>query len=370
MLPLRNVATVFALVVAFTFALILTHSSFAGQEFQTYELDWQFGDPGSAEITFDPFDTMDGARSLTSVTVEFNGQMAFEFAALNFDPVTYSENEWSMDAFLSVLFSFKETPDFPNGGPFFFLAGSQFIGLTGDLSPGFGGPLGPVREPGDMIAIGQASDTVESSLTVDGDLTYFQSDEPLQATLGPFTEFLLHPPGPAAFIDANLIALTQSGDLTMTYDFDVLCDIDGDDKCDINDIDIVIDDIVMNQERDLNGDGVTDLGDRDHWLTTAARVNRREMPYLLGDANLDGSVDAADLNSVGLHWLDDTSRWREGDFNASGVVDSADLNVLALNWQQSRIAQAPAAAQPVPEPSTGILLLPVLWAICRMAKQR
>ena len=38
-------------------------------------------------------------------------------------------------------------------------------------------------------------------------------------------------------------------------------------------------------------------------LTAAAGANGFAQPYLLGDANLDGMVDAQDLNAVGQNWL-------------------------------------------------------------------
>ena len=341
---------------------LIATRGFSGQEYQTYEQDWALGDPGSELVTFEPFDTLDGARSLTGVSVTFTGDLAFEVAALNFDPVAYSENEWFMDGHLSVLFSFGETPEYPDGGPFFFLGGSRITRLTGDLSPGSGSsPFDPFREPGDVFAVGAAMDTIEATLAIDGEqLDYFLTDTPLQGRLGPFTEFLLDAPSSDAIIEANLIDVSQSGDFTLTYDFDLLCDLDGDDKCGISDIDILTGDLASNRKQDLNADGVTNLEDRDRWLESAAHVNRLDPPYLLGDANLDGSVDASDLNRVGLHWLSSTSRWSEGDFDGTGIVDSADLNTLARQWQMTIDTPAAELAQPVPEPSRISLALCLL----------
>lgn len=53
----------------------------------------------------------------------------------------------------------------------------------------------------------------------------------------------------------------------------------------------------------------------------------------LGDADLDGDVDAADLGRVGLNWLDTNATWIEGDFNYSGTVDVLDMYLFSLNWQ-------------------------------------
>lgn len=71
-------------------------------------------------------------------------------------------------------------------------------------------------------------------------------------------------------------------------------------------------------------------------------------PYLMGDANLDGSVNASDLNDMARNWNQEVARWSAGDFNADGIVDARDLNKIGLMWQQS----IPVAASPesVPEP--------------------
>jgi hypothetical protein len=76
---------------------------------------------------------------------------------------------------------------------------------------------------------------------------------------------------------------------------------------------------------------------------------------LLGDANLDGTVDVNDLNVVGLSWRQELALWSAGDFNADGTVNGGDLNGIGLNWLDS----IPSAASPesVPEPAAFILLL-------------
>ena len=68
---------------------------------------------------------------------------------------------------------------------------------------------------------------------------------------------------------------------------------------------------------------------------------------LRGDANLDGRVDAADLNVVGQNWLAQSNQlgWGGGDFNCDGRVDPNDLNELGQNWLfgVARAPQAPLA---------------------------
>jgi hypothetical protein len=71
-------------------------------------------------------------------------------------------------------------------------------------------------------------------------------------------------------------------------------------------------------------------------------------PGLEGDINMDGHVDAGDLNIIGINWQTSGKTPEEGDLTGDGVVDAADLNILALNWQ----TWAGGAAAAVPEPST------------------
>ena len=138
------------------------------------------------------------------------------------------------------------------------------------------------------------------------------------------------------------------------------CDFDADDLCNLADIDALSMEIATgmnNLDFDVNGDGVVDIADQDQWRSDAATENGFTEPYLNGDANLDGSVGAPDLNAVALSWNTSGNTWSTGDFNADGNVNPQDLNLLALSWQQS----IPAAAAAVPEPGTsGWLVLGVL----------
>jgi hypothetical protein len=107
---------------------------------------------------------------------------------------------------------------------------------------------------------------------------------------------------------------------------------------------------------DLTGDGTVNNADRDEWLALAGSRNGLGETLLVGDSNMDGTVDSADLNNLALSWqAADVFIWTGGNFsaNASLGVNSVDLNALALNWQQSL-----ASAVAVPEPSAlGMLLL-------------
>ena len=131
------------------------------------------------------------------------------------------------------------------------------------------------------------------------------------------------------------------------------CDHDFDTDCDVDDLDSVIAGIVA---------GDLALTDRDSWLAEAAQRNGQPTPYLVGDANLDGIVDAIDLTAVGMNWTQATGLWSKGDFDGSGVTDPSDLTKLGINWQQSNNA----AFAIVPEPSASVMNFFVFgcWLLC------
>ena len=118
---------------------------------------------------------------------------------------------------------------------------------------------------------------------------------------------------------------------------------------------------------DLNGDGSinaldidalytainANMTDEKYDLDSSGTVDDADATYLVenilgtfgGDANLDGTVNAADLNQVGLNWLSDTNvGWASGDFNGDGTVNAQDLNIVGINWLQgAAAARAPRA---------------------------
>jgi hypothetical protein len=52
----------------------------------------------------------------------------------------------------------------------------------------------------------------------------------------------------------------------------------------------------------------------------------------LGDTDLDGVVDVADLGKLATNWQA-AGVWTTGDFDYSGLIDVNDLGMLATNWQ-------------------------------------
>ena len=117
-------------------------------------------------------------------------------------------------------------------------------------------------------------------------------------------------------------------------------DFDTDGDLDVNDIDLLIAEIAGGNNTpfyDLTDDGQVDLDDRDAWLEIAGAANLPSgNSYLLGDANLDGTVDREDF----LVWNDNkftsVAAWSAGDFNADGFVDGRDL----LIWNENKFTSS------------------------------
>ena len=121
---------------------------------------------------------------------------------------------------------------------------------------------------------------------------------------------------------------------------------------------------------DLTGDGIVDSEDIDalysaidagltedrYDLDSSGTVDSDDVTYLVetilgtwfGDANLDGKVDAQDLNAIGINWTSDGTLWASGDFTGDGSTNAMDLNALALNWLNGVNQAAPAANQRIP----------------------
>lgn len=143
-------------------------------------------------------------------------------------------------------------------------------------------------------------------------------------------------------------------------------DFDADGQLTGNDIDLLTMEIVAAKDSadfDLNGDLIVNTDDLSAWLTSAGEANVGQA-FQFGDANLDGLVNASDLNDMALNWLQEVATWTGGDFTADGRVNAADLNVLALHWPNS-----PAAAAAVPEPGS-LALSFVALALLGMLRRR
>ena len=96
-------------------------------------------------------------------------------------------------------------------------------------------------------------------------------------------------------------------------------------------------------------------------------TNGHVVATLPGDANLDGSVNSADLQILLNRFNTSGDTWSTGDFNGDGQCNSADLQIELANFNTSvTISAAPAlSAAAVPEPVTSALLLPGLALLLR-----
>jgi len=130
-------------------------------------------------------------------------------------------------------------------------------------------------------------------------------------------------------LDAQLNVPTHEKEVP-TFFTNVVGDYDGNFVRDAADLDIIVREERLNATRgynwylDFDLDGQVTGFDVDILLLI---MNSKR-----GDANLDGLVDASDLNVLGLNWLTSGNGWADGDFNGDGLVDSSDLNDIVLNW--------------------------------------
>lgn len=100
----------------------------------------------------------------------------------------------------------------------------------------------------------------------------------------------------------------------------------------------------------------------------------------LGDTDLNGQVDVADLGALATKWQQ-TGTWIDGDFDYNGTIDVNDLGLLATNWQDGvgnplgpSLAEALAGLGlpqvSVPEPgSLGVMATAALM-LCRRRRTR
>ncbi len=140
------------------------------------------------------------------------------------------------------------------------------------------------------------------------------------------------------------------------------CDFDGDLSCNIDDLDALIMAISTSStdpQFDLSGDGNVDLVDRDAWLAEAGAENLVSgNAYLLGDANLDGSVDGGDFILWNSSKFSATGKWSLADFDADGETNGADF----ILWNANKFQSADQVSS-VPEPTGISMLVGLLMAV-------
>ncbi|MGA2440177.1 MAG: hypothetical protein ABSH08_04415, partial [Tepidisphaeraceae bacterium] len=96
----------------------------------------------------------------------------------------------------------------------------------------------------------------------------------------------------------------------------------------------------------LYGLGYADGKDNVVWGLSSGQI---EVKYtLLGDANLDGLVNAADFTILAANFNQPVTGWDQGDFNYDGLVNAADFTDLAANFNQGISLPAAAVSAAVP----------------------
>ncbi|MBN2293889.1 MAG: cadherin-like domain-containing protein, partial [Pirellulales bacterium] len=78
-------------------------------------------------------------------------------------------------------------------------------------------------------------------------------------------------------------------------------------------------------------------------------IGAYEYTGIIGDANMDGTVNDADAAILAANWLTQSgATWLQGDFNDDGQVNDIDATLLATNWQATSVS-----AQQVPGDANG-----------------
>ncbi len=108
-------------------------------------------------------------------------------------------------------------------------------------------------------------------------------------------------------------------------------DLNHDGSVDGDDIDLVCGTVngPFIPDYDFNNDGTNNLED-------VVAFVEGTVGTFMGDADVDHTVGAIDLNRVGVNWTETGPQlgWVEGDFNCDDRVNAADLTLIGLNWQK------------------------------------
>jgi hypothetical protein len=120
----------------------------------------------------------------------------------------------------------------------------------------------------------------------------------------------------------------------------------------------------------LYGVGYADSADTNNPASLVS--GQIEVKYtLLGDANLDGTVNSADLGILAANFNSNNASWDQGDFNYDGTVNAADFALLAANFNAvssgaasagdvaalDAFAAANGLPADVPEPASAAMML-------------
>jgi hypothetical protein len=118
-------------------------------------------------------------------------------------------------------------------------------------------------------------------------------------------------------------------------------DLDGDGQLGAGDVNALSAAIATGSEHpafDVNRDGGVDLDDLHFWVVDLKQT-------LMGDANLDTTVDGQDFGVWNSHKFTYSTAWTDGNFNADPVVDDSDFAVWNANKFQSALQFGSATNQ-------------------------
>ena len=266
----------------------------------------------------------------------------------------------------------------PSVSPYLFASRSTFDGDTSTTTNTLF-----VLDPSDGYAVLNEVDLSTSSNTMreialDADGNLFFSSFGSSADGAPINVILGASDDPAAIADNSSTVWYTSVNGSSFSGFDIAVggvtmgvdgDFNDDGVYDCADIDALVAEIAggsNNPDFDLAGDdGIVDAADLQAWLLEAGEANiGPERAYLMGDANLDGSVDVGDFNIWNQNKFTATAAWCSGDFNADGAIDVGDFNI----WNNNKFQASDVSS--VPEPSGLGLLFMGLVAVCRLARTR
>lgn len=220
-------------------------------------------------------------------------------------------------------------------------------------------------EPGTTI-IGVGADEFglnsPGDWTIGGDgLTSGRNPDPTRYLRGQLADFAIYS---GALTQQEILDIMASG---VAPSSGLPCDFNGDNACDIGDLNELLYTGLGSDDTkyDLDADGTIDREDRDVWLSQAGTETIGEA-FVPGDADLNGVVNASDLNALGGKWQQaNLTSWADGDFNGDGIADAADLNAIGRNWQHG----VPVVAA-VPEPSPRLLLMLGLASLTLFRNQK